>query len=218
MKTKILIADDHKIVREGLRKLLEQHADLVIVGEAENGRTAVAKALELKPDVVVMDINMPEMNGIEATRRILAACDKIKIVALSMYSDRRFVAEMLNAKVSGYLLKDCAYRELVNAIRAVMANQIYFSPQITSILVEDYQARMARPEAIDPSPLTARERESLQLLAEGKTTKEIASALNVSDKTIETYRQQMMKKLNLHSIAQLTKYAIREGLTTIEAC
>lgn len=218
MKTKIMLVDDHKIVREGLRKLLEQHADLVIVGEAENGRTAVERALELKPDVVVMDISMPEMNGIEASRRILAACGKIKIVALSMYSDRRFVAEMVNAKVSGYLLKECAHGELVNAIRAVMTNQIYFSPQITSILVEDYQARMARPAAIDPSPLTARERESLQLLAEGKTTKEIASVLNVSDKTIETYRQQMMKKLNLHSIAQLTKYAIREGLTTLEVC
>ena len=216
MKIKILLVDDHKIVLDGLRKLLEQHTDMVIVGEAENGRAAVSMSLELKPDVVIMDITMSDMNGIEATRRLLGDSPKIKVIALSMHSDRRFVAEMLNAGVSGYLYKDCAYEELVHAIRAVVGKQIYLSPRITGILVEDYKTRLSKPETIQPNPLTPREREALQLLAEGKSTKEIAAVLGVSDKTIETYRQQVMKKLNLHSVAQLTKYAIREGMTTLD--
>lgn len=216
MKTRILLVDDHKIMRDGLRTLLEKHTHLEVIGEAPNGRIAAEQACRLKPDVVIMDVTMPDMNGIEATRRILAESGKIKVIALSMHADRRFVAEMLNAGVAGYLLKDCAYEELFQAIHTVMANRTYLSPEIAGILVEDYKTRLTKPRILDPSPLTARERESLQLLAEGKTTKEIASALDVSNKTIDTYRQQIMKKLKLHSVAQLTKYAIREGLTTLE--
>ena len=216
MITRILLADDHKIMRDGLRTLLEKHAHLEVIGEAQNGRVAVEQTLRLKPDVVIMDVTMPDMNGIEATRRILGEAGRVKIIALSMHADRRFVAEMLNAGVAGYLLKDCAYEELIQAVHTVMANQTYLSPVIAGILVEDYRTRLSKPKTLDPSPLTPREREALQLLAEGKSTKAIASTLGVSDKTIDTYRQQIMKKLNLHSVAQLTKYAIREGLTTLE--
>lgn len=216
MKTKIVLVDDHKILRDGLRTLLEKHTHLEVIGEAHNGRIAVEQTHRLKPDVVIMDVSMPDMNGIEATRRIAGKVGGVKVIALSMYADRRFVAEMLNAGAAGYLLKDCAYEELIQALHTVMANQIYLSPVIAGILVEDYKTRLSKPKTLDPSPLTSRERETLQLLAEGKTTKEITSNLNVSDKTIDTYRQQIMKKLNLHSVAQLTKYAIREGLTTLE--
>jgi len=216
MKTRILLVDDHKLMRDGLRALLEKHSHLEVIGEAPNGRLAVELTARLKPDVVIMDVTMPDMNGIEATRRIVGESERIKIIALSMHADRRFVAEMLNAGVAGYLLKDCAYEELVQALHTVMADQTYLSPVIAGILVEDYKTRLSKPRTLDPSPLTPREREALQLLAEGKATKTIASMLKVSDKTIETYRQQIMKKLNLHSVAQLTKYALREGLTSLE--
>jgi len=216
MKTKILLVDDHKIMRDGLRALLEKHTHLEVIGEAHNGRVAVDQTRRLKPDVVIMDVTMPDMNGIEATRRILGEAARIKIIALSMHADRRFVAEMLNAGVAGYLLKDCAYEELIQALHTVMADQTYLSPVIAGILVTEYKTRLSKPTSLNPTPLTPREREALQLLAEGKTTKAIASILSVSDKTIETYRQQIMKKLGLHSVAQLTKYAIREGLTSLE--
>lgn len=217
MKTKILLADDHRIVREGLRSLLEAEDDMQVVGEADNGRRAIEMAEELGPDVIVMDIGMPELNGIEATRRIVHDTPHTKVVALSMHSDRRFMSEILKAGASGYLLKDGAFEELAGAIRTVMSSKMYLSPRIADVVVEDYVRHLPRAEPSVFAALTPREREVLQLLAEGKATKQAAAALHVSVKTVETHRRQIMTKLDIHSVAELTKYAIREGLTTVEA-
>lgn len=203
-------------MREGLRTLIEKQPDMKVVAEAENGRMAVQLVQELLPEVVVMDIGMPDLNGIEATRQILADNPEVKVIALSMHSAKRFVAEMLKAGSSGYLLKDCAFEELTLAIRTVIANKVYVSAGITDMMIKDYVHNLSKTEFSVTSILTPREREVLQLLAEGKTTKQIALSLNVSVKTIETYRQQLMHKLNLHSVAELTKYAIREGITSLE--
>jgi DNA-binding NarL/FixJ family response regulator len=203
-------------MREGLRSLIEKQPDMEVVAEAENGRMAVQLVRKLFPEVVVMDIGMPDLNGIEATRQILANNPKVKVIALSMHSAKRFVVEMLKSGSSGYLLKDCAFEELALAIRTVIANQIYVSPGITDTIIKDYVHNLSKTEFSVASILTPREREVLQLLAEGKTTKQIAVSLNVSVKTIETYRQQIMHKLNLHSVAELTRYAIREGITSLE--
>jgi two-component system, NarL family, response regulator NreC len=217
MTTKILIADDHKIIREGLRSLLEKQSDMEVIAEAQDGLTTVRLAQKLLPHVVIMDIGMPEMNGIDATRQIVAekTCD-IKVIALSMHSDRRFVLQMLKAGASGYLLKDSAFEELITAIHTIMMGQPYLSPKVMDVVVKEYLHGLAKNETSVFTALTAREREVLQLLAEGKSTKQIASLLNVSVKTIETHRQQLMEKLGIHSIAELTKYAIREGLTSLE--
>jgi DNA-binding NarL/FixJ family response regulator len=216
MSIKILIADDHKIVRDGLRSLLEKHDDMEVVAEAENGRTAVELARKLSTDVVVMDISMPDLNGIEATRQIISARPEVKVIALSMHSDRRFVIGMFQAGVSGFLLKDCAFEELASAILAVTANQKYLSPLAAGVMIEDYLQRLPPEDDSASSVLTRREREVLQLLAEGWSTKKIASHLHVSVKTVETHRRRIMAKLKVHSIAELTKYAIREGLTSLE--
>jgi DNA-binding NarL/FixJ family response regulator len=215
MSIRILLADDHKIMREGLKALIDKQRDMVVIGEAEDGRTTVRLAGELSPDIVIMDISMPDMNGIEATRQIVNHGSGIKVVALSVHSDRRFVAEMLNAGASGYLLKDCAFEELVNAIRTVASGKSYLSPSITDLMIKDYRHILSKETLSVFSLLTAREREVLQLIAEGRSTKEIAHDLNVSVKTIETHRQQIMERLDLHSIADLTKYAVKEGLTTL---
>jgi DNA-binding NarL/FixJ family response regulator len=212
---KILLVDDHKIVRHGLRALLEKEADMEVVSEAGSGRDAVQLAGELLPDVIVMDIAMPDMNGIDAARRIVADHPEINILALSMLEDRRFVFEMFSAGVKGYLLKDCAADELVRAIHAVHHGEMYLCPRIAGIVVKDFikLTPEASPEA---SPaLTSREREVLQLIAEGKNAKEIAFILSLSSKTVDTFRQNIMKKLGLNTIAELTKYAIREGLTSL---
>ena len=216
MKLRLLLADDHGMFREGLRALIEKQTDLEVVGEAANGREAVRLARDLKPTVVVMDVSMPDLGGVEATRRILKRSPKVKVIALSMHSDRRFVVEMLRAGAQGYLLKDCAYDELVRAIRTVAGGRVYLSPRIAGVVLEDC-VRRAAPEAAAPAPaLTAREREVLQLLAEGHGTKQIARRLHVSTKTIDTHRHNIMSKLDIHSVAELTKYAVREGLTTLE--
>jgi two-component system, NarL family, response regulator NreC len=215
MSIKILLADDHKIMREGLKSLLEKQGDITVIGEAEDGRTTVSLARELSPDIVIMDISMPDMNGIEATRQIVSRDSRIKVIALSVHSDKRFVVEMLHAGASAYLLKDCAFGELVNAVRAVIANHSYMSPEITDVMIKDYKHILSKKPLTAFSILTAREREVLQLLAEGKTTKDIAARLKVSVKTIETYRHQIMDKLHVHSLADLTKYAIKEGLTSL---
>jgi DNA-binding NarL/FixJ family response regulator len=216
MNAKILLVDDHKIIREGLRSLLEDQLGLEVVGEAENGRKAVQLSRDLGPDVVVMDISMPDMNGIEATRQIVTDLPGVKVIALSMHSDRRFVTGVLGAGASGYLLKDCAFEELADAIRTVLAGEVYLSSGITGIVVRDYLNQLSSTETSTPDALTAREREVLQLLAEGLATKQIAASLHVSVKTVETHRRQIMERLNIYSVAELTKYAIREGLTSLE--
>ena len=217
MSIRILIADDHKIMLAGLRSLLEKQTDFEVVGEADNGRKAVQMAQEKTPDVVVMDVSMPDLNGIEATMQIIESLPKTRVVALSMHSDKRFVMGMLRAGASGYLLKDCASQELANAIAQVAGGKKYLSPEITGVVIDDFLLGGSSEEVTTAaSPLSPREREVLQLIAEGWSTKQIASHLYVSIKTIETHRRQIMRKLDLHAIADLTKYAIREGLTSIE--
>lgn len=216
MSVKIILADDHRIMREGLRALLEKQPGMEVIAEAEDGRTTVDLAHDLKPDVVVIDISMPDLNGIDATRQIISASPRIKVIALSMHSDRKFVREMLAAGASGYLLKDSAFEELGAALAAVINNQTYLSPKIADTVVRDYLGKIDTTESKTSPTLTHREREVLQLLAEGRTTKEIASKLCVSIKTIETHRKQIMEKVGLKSVAELTKYAIREGLTSLE--
>ncbi|MCX5806164.1 MAG: response regulator transcription factor [Proteobacteria bacterium] len=215
MSIKIILADDHKIIREGLHALLEKNKAMEVVAEAQDGLTTVRLAKKLLPDIVIMDIGMPDMNGIDATRQIIAETKDIRVIALSMHSDRRFVLQMLKAGASGYLLKDSAFEELELAIQTVMSGQPYLSPKITDVVIKEYIHNIPANETTAFSALTTREREVLQLLAEGKTTKQIAVYLNISIKTIETHRQQVMEKLNMHSIAELTKYAIREGLTSL---
>jgi len=213
---KVIISDDHKIMRDGLKSMLEKQRDIEIIAEASDGRTTVELAIKLKPDVIIMDVAMPDMNGIEATRQIIKKSPKIKVVALSMHSDKQFILEMLNAGASGYLLKDCAFHELINAIHSVASNRSYLSPEIADAMIKEYKHVISKESLSVFSLLTSRERQVLQLIAEGKTTKEIAYTLKVSTKTIETYRQQIMYKLDIHTIAGLTKYAVREGLTSIE--
>ena len=212
--TRVLLADDHKILRQGLRTLLEREKDIQIVGEADNGRSSVKLSGELAPDVVVMDVAMPDLNGIDATRRITEAEPRTRVLALSMHSDGRYVKGMLQAGARGYILKDCAAEELTHAIRTVMAGQVYVSPGVTGAIVNDYVRQLSAADG--PATLTPREREVLQLLAEGGSTANIAAGLHLSVKTIETHRKHIMDKLGLRSIAELTKYAIREGITTVE--
>ena len=216
MKTTIVIADDHQIMREGLRSLLEKQSSLEVVAEASNGRECVELARKLKPDLVLMDIGMPDLNGIEATRQVHAEAPGVKILALSMHSDRRFASGMLAAGASGYLLKDSAFQELNEAIATVLAGRVYLSPDITGVLMEDYVQRL-NEESTPFSVLRPREREVLQAMAEGQSTREIAEALHVSVKTVETHRQNIMNTLDIHSVAELTKYAVREGLTSLDS-
>jgi DNA-binding NarL/FixJ family response regulator len=212
--TRILIADDHRIFLDGLRSLFQQAGDEV-VAEASDGLAAVELCEKHRPDLVVMDISMPGLNGIEALRRIKSKHPNITVMMLSMHSDLQFIIESLRAGASGYLLKESAFDELAMAIKTVKMKGTYLSSLITDTVIRDYLAQ--RPKSKDKvfSVLTPREREVLKLIAEGRTTKEIAAGLKLSSKTVETHRQQMMDKLGLHSIAQLTKFAIREGVTSI---
>ncbi len=212
---RILIADDHKIVRDGLRALLEREPDFRVVGEASNGREAVEVARELVPDVLITDLVMPVLNGIDATRQIVAEHPQVRVIALSMHSDRRFVTDMLQAGAVAYLRKESAFEELAEAIRAVMSGEVFLGRGITGVVVEGYKSLIGE-EAEGSGVLSAREREVLQLLAEGNRTNEIATLLHLSAKTVESHRTNIMKKLDLHSIAELTKFAVREGLTSLD--
>lgn len=214
MMTRVLIVDDHKILREGLRSLLVDADEFEVIGEAENGRDALKLAKQLKPDIVLMDVAMAELNGIEATRQLIAMLPDTKVLGLSMHSDSRYVKRMLEAGASGYLLKENAFDELITALRAVAANRVYVSPEASGSLLSD----IAQGQSVDEnnsSPLTAREKEILQLIAEGHSTQTVAERLFISTKTVETHRKKIMDKLDLHSIAELTKYAIREGFTSL---
>jgi Response regulator containing a CheY-like receiver domain and an HTH DNA-binding domain len=213
MSVKIIIADDHKIMRDGLRNMLDKEPGMEVVAEAKNGREAVRLAEQLRPDILVMDISMDDLNGIDATRALVGKGLGTRIVALSMHADKRFVAGMFEAGAMAYLLKECSYEELIQAIRQVMSGRTYLCSMISGVMIRDYIQRMRKNE---PSLLSPREKEILQLMAEGSTTKRIADQLKVSVKTVETHRQHVMDKLNIYSVAELTKYAIKEGITSLD--
>lgn len=215
MSIRIILADDHAIVRHGLSRSFQQETDIEVIGQAKDGLSTVELVRELSPDVVVMDITMPDLNGIEATRQILKIFPHVKVIALSMHSSSKYVREMFKAGATAYLLKDCPFEELVEAVRTVMSGKTYVSPSIGSMVVNDYISKPGR-EGSAFSVLSQREREVLQLLAEGKTAKQVGLSLHISPKTVDVHRVRIMNKLNIDNIAQLTKYAIQEGLTQPE--
>lgn len=212
---KILLVDDHKIVRDGIEQLIINNSQHEVVASVSDGFEAIKQVKALSPDMVITDIAMPNMNGIEVAKAVNQINPEIKIIALSMHSERAYVLEMLKAGVSGYLLKDVAFEELLIAIDAVLKNQIYLSSSISSAIVENYVTEIRTNETSLIDSLTTREREVLKLIADGLTTAEIASALKISEKTVEAHRRNVMTKLNIYSIALLTKFTIKEGLTSI---
>lgn len=219
MPIRLVLADDHQIVREGLRSLLAKEMDIQVVGEAEDGRDALRLCADLRPDVVVMDVSMQGLNGIDATRELKADFPDVRVIALSMHSDRRYVSDMLAAGADGYLIKDSAFDELASAVRAVHAGRPYLSTSVTEVVVEDYFARLSGADQSSPNgikTLSTREREVLQLVAEGHSTKETAALLHLSVKTVETHRRQIMEKLRIFNVAGLVKYAIKEGLVSLD--
>jgi DNA-binding NarL/FixJ family response regulator len=216
MQARILLADDHKIMRDGLRALLDTLPGIEVVGEAENGRLMVRMVQQVPADLVIMDVGMPDLNGIEATREICSIAPHMKVIALSMHSDKRYVSEMFRAGASGYLLKDCAFEELARAVQVVMSGQSYISPPIAESMIRDLLQNSPTDPTSPYSILTPREREILQLFAEGYSVRQIASHINISTKTVEKHRQNIMTRLSLSNMAELIKYAIREGLTSAE--
>lgn len=214
MSIRVIIVDDHRIVRQGLRSLLEKEQGIEVVGEAESGRTMLTLVEDVAPDVVIIDVAMPGLNGIEATRKVVGKAPSTKVIALSIYSDKRLVIEMLRAGASGYLLKDCAFEDLSRAIYAVTMGRTYLSPELVDIVVKDYIEHQTLRSNSAFSILTSRQIEVLQLLAEGKGMDEVGKVLFISRKTVETHRHEIMNKLGLRSVAELVKYAIREGLTS----
>lgn len=210
---RIVIADDHEVVRKGLRSLLEEQHDVEIVGEASNGREAVDKVAVLKPDVVVLDIGMPELNGLEATRQIVKATPRTEVLILTVFETEEVIREVLRAGARGYVLKSDAGRLLVSAIEAVSAHKPFFTSRVSELVLAGFLSGESRPESESSGlPLTPREREVLQLLAEGKTNKDVAAALGIGLKTVETHRMNLMSKLGLHSVVDLVRYAIRNGI------
>lgn len=216
MTIRIILADDHAIVRHSLSRAMEQEQDIEVIGQAQDGHMTVALTRQLRPDLVLMDISMPDLNGIEASREIRRESPDTQIIALSMHSEKRYVTEMFKAGAKGYLLKDSNYGELLTAIRTVAEGKTYLSPSISDTVVEDMVTGEYGKEASAFSVLTPREREVLQLLAEGNTTKQAAMRLHISPKTVEAHRLRIMSKLNIDNIALLTKYAIQEGLTSLD--
>jgi len=216
MSIRVLVADDHAIVRHGLIRSIQQEQDMEVVGQASEGHKAVERARELTPNVVVMDISMPGLNGIEATRLIRRDAPETRVIGLSMHSARRFVTEMFKAGAAGYLLKDCEFDELAEAIRAVARGNTYITPAISSVVIESYIRQPQQETDGAFSVLTAREREVLQLMAEGHSTRQVARRLYISPKTVEAHRLKVMRKLDIDNVAQLTKYAIQEGLTSVQ--
>lgn len=216
MATRILLVDDHRVVVEGLRAMLDREKDLEVAGMAEDGRTAMSMVRELEPDVVVIDVAMPDLNGIEATSQITHDHPKMKVVALSTYTEAKYVRSMLEAGAHAYVTKETAAAELLRAIRKVAKGLKYLSSDVTGSVVDGYVQRDAEQQ-FAVVQLGGREREVLQLIAEGSTSGEIASRLHISTNTVDTHRRNIMKKLDLHSVADLTKYAIREGLTSVDA-
>jgi DNA-binding NarL/FixJ family response regulator len=216
MSINVMLVDDHRMVSEALSALLSKESDMEVVAIADNGREAVRVAKEVMPDVIVMDLAMPEMNGLDACRNIISESPECRVIALSMHSDRRYVVEALKSGARGYILKESAFTALAGAIRGVMDDNGYLDPKITGIIMKDYFLHMKETSSdYDQIPLSSREREVLQLIAEGINTKEIAFKLNISIKTVETHRRQIMQKLNLSNIAELTRYAIKEGVTCL---
>jgi len=216
-RIRILLVDDHAVLRAGLRLLLEAQPDMQVVGEAGDGAAAVQRAVELKPDVVLMDISMPGTNGLEAIRQLRRACPDTRILVLTMHANEEYLFQVLQDGGAGYVLKKAADTELIDAIRAVHAGQAFLYPSVTKMLIQDYVQRVRRgEESTSYGVLTEREREVLKLIAEGHTSQEIADILVLSIKTVETHRTHIMQKLNLHSRAELVKYAIRKGILTTE--
>ena len=216
--TCVLLADNYHLMLKGIRATLEKHQDMQIVGEADNGHNAVQMARELVPDVIVMDVSMPDLNGIEATQRIMADNPEAKVIGLAMRSDKKFVQNMLEAGAMGYLLKDCACEELVKAIETVRDGDIYLSRKIADTVVREYLQHLTKQSDMTSVALSSREVEVLTMIAEGCTTREIGGCLSLSTKTIESHRRNIMSKLRMNSIAQLTKYAIRKGIVPLEDC
>jgi len=216
MSIRVVLADDHTLVRSALARLIEREEGMLVVGESEDGREALRMVAELKPDLVVMDVTMPEMNGIDATRRIIDEVPGVRVLALSAYTDRRFVTAMLEAGAGGYLRKDCDSEEFLHAVRRVAGGGTFLGSGVSEVVVDDYLRRLRGDEAPASTELTPREREVVQLIAEGRSTKEIADTLGLSPKTVESHRSNVLTKLKLDSVAALTKYAIREGLTSLD--
>ncbi len=218
MSLRILIADDHEIIRYALRTLFEAEpdSDIQVVAEAENGREAVALARQHKPDIVIMDLTMPELNGIEATRQIRQICPNAKVIVLSMHNRRQYLRELIKVGISGYVVKTRVSNDLIEAINAAGRGQVYFSPKVAAMMADDYVGIISGQETIDGKTLSPRQKEVLQMVVEGKGTKEIAAILSVTPKAIESVRHRIMLKLGIDNLADLTKYALQEGLTTLD--
>lgn len=215
MKLKILLVDDHNLFRQGLLTMLSDLNTVEVVAQTSNGRTAITLARKLKPDMVLMDINMPDLNGIDCAQKLREEFPHIKIIILSMYSDRQLVIGALRAGVAGYLLKDCDFEELKRAIQAVNNNETFLSPKVAGTVVKGYMDKLVQLDDSSLGVLTVREREILQLIAEGNSTRQMAEKINLSTKTIEYHRRNIMDKLDIHNTAELTKFAIREKITSL---
>jgi len=213
---RVMIVDDHQLTRQGLCSLIEKAPTVSLVADADNGRSAIEKIDKTRPDIVVMDLAMPDMNGVEASRKIQTDFPDVKVLALSMHTDNEYVRQAFEAGVNGYIVKDCAFDELVTALETVHCGRRYLSPQIADVVVDEYLHQPALTEDKIHTDLSAREREVLQLIAEGKSTKDIAGKLGVSVKTVETHRRNIQQTLKLNSIAEMTKYAVRSGLTSLD--